>query len=428
MENDFAEHLAPLVEDYKSDPESVFNTWFVGSEARLKAFRSIRRGVAVVVEDIQAGRFPNDFKDSSLEFVLTSITEQKQVFEGAAHPFYWKPKLRIPDIYESEPNKQAFGQFLFSCLNTADTRVLEREVLRLASREIKGLGPAVANILYFLHPTQFPPSNTAMVNGFNAVFAARQKLGSWDSYLEMRETILRANAELGLLSKDLGAFAGLLFDVGTGRLRGAEREPGDALAVARDKIAAASRKRHEEVEQDLQEERLHTRVQYQLAELGRALGYDVSVARNDRGTVCEGVPLGYRCLDRLPDLGLPPEVHDTVDLIDVLWLQSGEARIACAFEVEKSTSIYSGMLRLADMALSLPGREEHLYLVVPRSREREVLEQARRPMFQRHDVFTLSYLLFEDLDRHFDSLCRLGGDRTILARLACSCAPVPGLS
>lgn len=423
----FSEHLVPLVESYKADPESVFNTWFIGSEARLKAFRSIRRGVATVVEDIQAGRFPNDFKESSLEFVLACITEQKQVFEGAAHPFYWKPKLRIPDIYESEPNKQAFGQFLFSCLNTADAHSLEKEVLRLASRGIKGLGPAVANILYFLHPTLFPPCNTAMVNGFNAVFSARKKLGNWESYLEMRETILRANAELGLLSKDLGAFAGLLFDVGTGKLRDAERL-GDALAVAQDRIAAARRKRHAEVEQDLQEERLHTRVQYQLAELGRALGYEVSVARNDRSAVCEGVPLGYRCLDRLPDLGLPPEVHDTVDLIDVLWLYPGEARIACAFEVEKSTSIYSGMLRLADMALSLPGREEHLYLVAPRSREREIVEQARRPMFQRHDEFSLFYLLFEDLDRHFDSLCRLGGDRTILTRLACACAPVPGPS
>jgi len=418
-------HLVPLVASYKADPESVFNTWFIGSEARLKAFRSIRRGVMTVVEDIRAGRFPNDFRGSSLEFVLACITEQKQVFEGAAHPFYWKPKLRIPDIYENEPNKQAFGQFLYSCLGTSDVRALEKEVLRLAGREIKGLGPAVANIVYFLHPTLFPPFNTAMVNGFNAIFSAHKKLGSWDSYLEMRETMLQANAELGLLSKDLGAFAGLLFDVGTGKLRGVESELGDALSIAHDRIAATRRKRHEEVEQDLQEERQHTRVQYQLAELGRALGYAVSVARNDRGAVCGGVPLGYRCLERLPDLGLTPEVHDTVDLIDVLWLYPNEARIACAFEVEKSTSIYSGMLRLADMALSLPGREEHLYLVAPRSREREILEQARRPMLQRHDEFTLSYLLFEDLDQHFESLCRLGGDHTILSKLACTCAPPP---
>ena len=52
---------------------------------------------------------------------------------------------------------------------------------RLAAAEIKGLGPAVANIVYFLHPTIVPPFNTAMVKGFNALFADSKKLGSWES-------------------------------------------------------------------------------------------------------------------------------------------------------------------------------------------------------------------------------------------------------
>jgi type II restriction enzyme len=37
-------------------------------------------------------RVGNDFKGSPLEVVLAAITEQKQVFESAAHLFYWKPK------------------------------------------------------------------------------------------------------------------------------------------------------------------------------------------------------------------------------------------------------------------------------------------------------------------------------------------------
>jgi len=37
--------LTELIDRYKSDPESVYNTWFVSSEERMKAFRSIRRGV-----------------------------------------------------------------------------------------------------------------------------------------------------------------------------------------------------------------------------------------------------------------------------------------------------------------------------------------------------------------------------------------------
>ena len=411
--------LAPLVDAYRRDEDSVYNSWFLDNDARLKAFRSIRRGVTTVVEDIRAGTFPNDFKGSSLEFVLGCITEQKQVFKGAAHAFYWKPKLRIPDIYEDRANQEAFGHCLRACLDTTDERVLEREVLRLAGRHIKGLGPAVGNILYFLHPTVFPPFNTAMVKGFNAVFDANKKLGSWDSYFEMRETIVEANRAVGTLSKDLGAFAGLLFDVGNGTLVGGVLPGG--LSIASERLDAVRRKRHTEVECDLQDGRLHARVQAKLLDLGRSFGYDVWVARNDRSTCCDGQPLGQRTLERLPELGLPPDVQNTVELIDVLWLERGQASIACAFEVEKSTSIYSGILRLADMALSLPGRVGQLYLVAPKGREKEIVAQLLRPMFRGRADLDLAYLLIETLDKHYDSLPALGTDRTILERLACRC-------
>ena len=105
--NNLNQTVQGIVKKYKGDPCSVYNTWFIGSEERLKAFRAIRRGVFQVIDDIKKNQFGNDFKGSSLEFVLTAITEQKEVFEGAAHPFYWKPKLRIPDIYENESNKRA---------------------------------------------------------------------------------------------------------------------------------------------------------------------------------------------------------------------------------------------------------------------------------------------------------------------------------
>src|SRR5581483_1323845 len=52
--------LATLVSRYKSDSESVYNTWFVESPARLKAFRAIRRGVMEIVRTIRDGTFGND--------------------------------------------------------------------------------------------------------------------------------------------------------------------------------------------------------------------------------------------------------------------------------------------------------------------------------------------------------------------------------
>lgn len=75
-----------------------------------------------------------------------------------------------------------------------------------------------ANLLYFIHPTIVLPSNTAIVKGYNALTGARVKLGRWDHYLAMQKGILEINeSHRPLLSNDLGAVAGLLFDIGTGR-------------------------------------------------------------------------------------------------------------------------------------------------------------------------------------------------------------------
>lgn len=407
--------LDALVARYREDPESVYHTWFLRDDNRLKAFRSIRRGVEAVVRAVRGGTFGSDYKGSPLETVLESVTEQKQVFQGAAHAFYWKPKLRIPDIYENDEHKRAFADFLDGCLSTADEGKLLDLVFALDRRKIKGLGPAVANILYFLHPTLFPPFNTAILNGFNAVFADTKRLGSWAAYLEMRETIRSANARLAPpLSTDLGAFAGLLFEVGGGRLVVSET----AAAVLAEERAAAdkvARKRHQEVEADRKEEDDHLRMQYLLTKTGRALGCAVHVAANDRRRVFDGVPLASLCVDALPALGLPPEVAQTVALIDVLWLDPAGGRVVCGFEVEKSTSIYSGILRLLDLAASAAARPDQLYLVAPDAREREIHAQLARPTFAGAD---LHYLLFSDLTTHCDGLCTFGQDHRAVLKIA----------
>ena len=413
-----AANINELVVRYRSDRESVYNTWFIDNDTRMKAFRSIRRGVMTIVESIKGGTFGNDFKGSPLEFVLSCITEQKQVFEGAAHPFYWKPKLRIPDIYENEDNKRAFGSFLEACLSAGSADRLIKEILTLDACRIKGLGPAVANILYFLHPTLMPPFNTAMLNGFNIVFDDRKKLGSWQSYLEMRETIIKANEELKpALSKDLGAVSGLLFDVGVGKIALDQNwEP--SLQAEKVKLEKALKKRHQEVQEEILEENEHLRIQLLLTEVGRDLGYDVFVATNDRSKSLNGRSLQFLTIPELPPQGFPQDVARTVSLIDVIWVTRDSKRIECAFEIEKSTSIYSGMLRLMDLASSLGDKKYDFFLVAPDSREKEVLAQLKRPSFKNNSCIGLSYILFSDLEEHCQGLCKFGEDFRILFKLA----------
>ena len=409
-------NLFQIIQQYKTDKESVYNTWFINNEERLKAFRSIRRGVMQVVEDIKCKRFPNDFKGSSLEFVLKCITEQKQVFEGASHPFFWKPKLRIPDIYESELNKQAYGQFLECCLNAKTEEQIIRQIITLDNLKIKGLGPAVASILYFLHPTIIPPFNTAIINGFNFLFKDKKKLGSWSEYLKLREVILNTNNQHRTeLSSDLGAIAGLLFEIGSQKLvLGAD----EYLSLPeRKKIEKLIEKRREDVEQEKAEEDLHTEMQYHLLKIGNALGYDVIAASNDRSKSHCGNSFSFICLQQFPEINFEKETLSTIKLIDVLWFQKGTNNVIAAFEVEKSTSIYSGILRLTDLSYSIADGDEILYLIVPDNREKDVVLQLSRPAIKQIKV-ALKYIMFSDLRQHCEALCKFGESYHIMEKIA----------
>jgi type II restriction enzyme len=409
-------NLSQIISQYKSDNQSVFNTWFINNEDRLKAFRSIRRGVMQVVDDIKNKKFPNDFKGSSLEFVLSCITEQKQVFEGASHPFYWKPKLRIPDIYENESNKQAFGQFLENCLNAKTEDQLIKEIIKLDSYKIKGLGPSVANILYFLHPTIIPPFNTAIINGFNFLFKDKKKLGSWSEYLKLREVMIDTNSRhRSDLSSDFGAIAGLLFEIGSQKLvLGSDEYLSEP---ERRKLEKLIEKRKEDVEQEKQEEDLHTEMQYHLLKIGNALGYDVIAASNDRSRQHSGNSFSFMSLQQFPEINLDKETLNTVKLIDVLWFQKSTNNVIAAFEVEKSTSIYSGILRLTDLSYTIADGDEVFYLIVPDKREKDVCMQLCRPSIKQNNV-PIKYILFSELRSQCDALCRFGESHHIMEKIA----------
>ena len=408
--------LHALVERYCSDPESVYHTWFLGEE-RLKAFRTIRRGIQAVVEDLFKGSFPRDYRGSSLEVVMTAITEQKQVFQGAAHAFYWKPKLRIPDIYEDRANQLGFARFLDEALKAVREDQILDAIRKLDAIGIKGMGPAAANLLYFLHPTLAPAFNTAILRGFNALTGGSLKLGSWRDYLAMREGVIALNSQFqSHFSRDFGAVSGFLFDIGIGKIA-MDANADTALAFEEKKLQKTLEKRHQEVLADARESTLHARMQAHLLKVGRALGYQVWVARNDRQALdCHGGgKLAENTLTALPPMGLAPDVLKTVELIDVLWLQ--DSHVVCAFEVEKSTSIYSGILRQQDLSQSLPVPGPHLYLVAPDDREGEVRAQMVRPIF-REVANKPALITFSDLEAHCEAMCRFGSDREILTPIA----------
>ncbi len=124
----------------------------------------------------------------------------------------------------------------------------------------------------------------------------------------------------------------------------------------------------------------HSEIQYLLLTLGVELGLDVWVARNDRSRKWNGAALGSlpRMLNQLPTQ-FNEATNRTIELIDVLWL-SGNSIVA-AFEVECTTSVYSGLLRMSDLMALQPNLDINLYLVAPDERRDKVEQELLRPTF-----------------------------------------------
>ncbi|AIQ64184.1 hypothetical protein PSTEL_14955 [Paenibacillus stellifer] len=83
----------------------------------------------------------------------------------------------------------------------------------------------------------------------------------------------------------------------------------------------------------------------------------------------------------------------------------------------KSTSIYSGILRLQDLALSLPSSATALYLIAPGKREKEILAQLSRPVFRQEPFQSISYILFHDLRQNAEAMGRFGSSASVLDKI-----------
>lgn len=403
--------IQALISRWREDPNATYQSWFLWPE-RLKNFRSIRRGLQQAISEIEENTFGTAYRGSSLETVVKSIAEQRQIFRGADHPFLWKPKLRIPDIYESRENQVCFGSFLSTCLCCNTEAQLIAAIHRLDTKNIKGLGPAAANLMYFLHPTLMPPFNTAIVKGYNSLTNASVKLGSWSEYLAMRSGILRlVDQHRALLSNDLGAIGGLLFDIGTQRYPAPPREVSEKARADWEadlaRVRAESAQQRKDTLEAQEVDRTHTDIQGRLRDLGHALGFDVWVAANDRSRPFGNGRLADGCIAQLPSS--VQGGGDAVALIDVIWFVGGGAP-AAAFEVEHTTSIYSGIVRLLDLAQGAAISDKlPLFLVAPDKREDEVKEQLLRPAFRiTTQNLKLRYLPYGELEKNREAMSRFG--------------------
>jgi hypothetical protein len=125
----------------------------------------------------------------------------------------------------------------------------------------------------------------------------------------------------------------------------------------------------------------HAQVQWLLAKIGKRLGCNIWIAANDHNKEWKGDRLGDLSIKKFHIIGIDPAPQAVIRLIDVLWLK-GANQVVAAFEIEHTTSIYSGLLRMSDLVTSLPMLAIPLYIVAPEARLPQVRKELSRPTFQ----------------------------------------------
>src|SRR6185437_9486680 len=121
------------------------------------------------------------------------------------------------------------------------------------------------------------------------------------------------------------------------------------------------------------------KIQALIASIGARMGMKIWLPKADRGRVLkEWTPENGELLDHLP-LHYDETTTGTIEQIDVIWLK--RSAIARAFEVEHTTSVYSGILRMADLLSLQPNMDIKLHIVAPASRREKVFQEIKRPVF-----------------------------------------------
>ena len=121
------------------------------------------------------------------------------------------------------------------------------------------------------------------------------------------------------------------------------------------------------------------KIQALIAEIGERMGLKIWLPKRDRGRVLtHWVPEEETLLEILP-LNYDDTTIKTIENIDVIWIRGRS--IVRAFEVEHTTAIYSGILRMADLMALQPNLNIRAHIVAPLERKVKVLDEIRRPVF-----------------------------------------------
>ncbi len=165
-----------------------------------------------------------------------------------------------------------------------------------------------------------------------------------------------------------------------------------------------------------QERADHTYIQWLLAKIGHQVGCDIWITANDQSKSWNGERLGDLSLKVFPPL-VDGASRRIINLIDVLWLRGDD--VLAAYEIEHTTSIASGLLRLYDLDALCPTSTMHLCIVIPHPSLKRFQSILARPAFQRLNMQKRCFIILEEtLLEHAEHILRWASSPMVITRLA----------
>ncbi|RDV11787.1 hypothetical protein DXT99_24215 [Pontibacter diazotrophicus] len=138
------------------------------------------------------------------------------------------------------------------------------------------------------------------------------------------------------------------------------------------------------------------KVQALLAEIGDRMGYKIWLPKNDRSRVLEVWQTKVNSVLQDLPLNYDSDTLNTIENIDVLWIKGRS--IVRAFEVEHTTSIYSGILRMADLMALQPNLNIKAHIVAPIERKEKVMNELSRPVFKHVLAPSCSFISYDSIE------------------------------
>jgi len=168
-------------------------------------------------------------------------------------------------------------------------------------------------------------------------------------------------------------------------------------------ISQARKEIEEEKEEEkaqIQDYRQHLLIQYEIAEWGLKNGYRVHVAVNDRSKIRQRLP---GIMDEIPRFHRD-DVIDIAKRIDVTFFDKERDILTHLFEIEHTPIIYSGLLRLNDIAECYPSENVKFYIVSSGDNREKFEREVERPSFYLLRKHTCRFIDYDQVSEEWKDL------------------------